>query len=691
MKKYTLAIITLALAFSASSQTLDRSIRPKPGPAPKIELGKTESFTLPNGLRVFVVENHKVPLISASIELDIKPELQGDMAGFHDIVGELLTAGTKTRSKDALDLAIDNIGATIKADEQSMYGTSLKRSQNMLLELMSDIAMNADFNQTELDKLKKQSLSGLAAAKNDPDAMLDNVTRAVNYGPQHPYGEIATEETINKITLDRCRKYYTTYWRPNIAYMAIVGDVTVAEIKPLIEKYFGRWQKATVPVASYTVPAPGGVTRVAMAPRDAAVQSVFNVTYPIDLEPGQPDVIKARVANSVLGGGSQGRLFLNLREAHGWTYGSYSTIKEDDLIGSFTAYAKCRNAVTDSAVRETLKEMQRMREEPITQEELQNRITYMTGNFAINLENPQAVAQYAINIERYKMPKDYYTNYLRNLAAVTTADVQNVARKYIRPEAANIVVVGNSDEVAKKLEQFGPVSMYDNYGRSMAPSSRKAAPANVSAEDIRRKYVAAVGGEKAIAGIKDIKIVYGAEIQGTKITYTEAKSNGRLKKEVAAGEMVFQKSVYADGKGKMEMQGQSKDLSGEELAESKRDADIQAVLHPEQYGMKRTVVGMEKLNGEDHYVVETVDASGSKGKEYYQVSTGLLIRQADLMKTPQGEMPRIIEFSDYREVPGTGGYKIPYTIRQGTAAQELEFNVQSVDVNKGIPDSEFKF
>jgi hypothetical protein len=266
-----------------------------------------------------------------------------------------------------------------------------------------------------------------------------------------------------------------------------------------------------------------------------------------------------------------------------------------------------------------------------------------------------------------------------------------VARKYIRPEAANIVVVGNSDEVAKKLEQFGPVSMYDNYGRSMAPSSRKAAPANVSAEDIRRKYVAAVGGEKAIAGIKDIKIVYGAEIQGTKITYTEAKSNGRLKKEVAAGEMVFQKSVYADGKGKMEMQGQSKDLSGEELAESKRDADIQAVLHPEQYGMKRTVVGMEKLNGEDHYVVETVDASGSKGKEYYQVSTGLLIRQADLMKTPQGEMPRIIEFSDYREVPGTGGYKIPYTIRQGTAAQELEFNVQSVDVNKGIPDSEFKF
>src|SRR5690606_7323866 len=144
-----------------------------------------------------------------------------------------------------------NLGATIRADEKSMYGSSLKRNGSRLLELMADIAMNADFKQAELDKLKKQSLSGLAAAKNNPDAMLDNVTRAVNYGEKHPYGEIATEETINNITLDRCRKYYSTYWRPNVAYMAIVGDVTMAEVRPLIEKAFGKWQKSAVPVASY--------------------------------------------------------------------------------------------------------------------------------------------------------------------------------------------------------------------------------------------------------------------------------------------------------------------------------------------------------------------------------------------------------------------------------------------------------
>ena len=310
------------------------------------------------------------------------------MAGFHDIVGELITSGTKMRSKDALDLAIDNIGATIKADEESMFATSLKRNQTALLELMSDIVLHADFKQTELDKVKKQSLSGLAAAKNNPDAMLKNVTQAVNFGSGHPYGEVATEASVNAVSLERCKQYFGKYWRPNVAYMAIVGDVTSAEIKPLIDKFFGGWQKVDVPAATYTVQQPGGATRVALANRDAAVQSVFNVTYPINLEPGQPDVIKARVMNAVLGGGSQGRLFLNLREAHGWTYGSYSSIKEDDKVGSFTAYAKCRNAVTDSAIRETLAEMRRLQTEHLSDEDLQSRITNMDRPVCHQLGEP---------------------------------------------------------------------------------------------------------------------------------------------------------------------------------------------------------------------------------------------------------------------------------------------------------------
>ncbi|MEO6833049.1 MAG: pitrilysin family protein [Chitinophagaceae bacterium] len=690
MKKYIVLLAAFAIAGTAQAQKLDRSIRPKAEPAPKIELGKTETFTLPNGMKVFVVENHKVPLVSASIELDIRPDLQGDQAGFHDIVGQLLTSGTKTKSKDQIDLDIDNIGATIRADEESMYGKSLTRSKSELLALMADIAKNADFKQTELDKLKKQTLSGLAAAKNNPDAMLKNVTDAVNYGFNHPFGEVATEKTVENITLDRCDKYYQTYWRPNVAYMALVGDITLAEVKPLIEKYFGSWEKKDVPVATYKVPESNTHTKVAFTAKDPSVQSVFNVTYPLELKPGNPDVIKASVANAILGGGSQGRLFLNLRETHGWTYGSYSSIHQDDLIGNFTAYAKCRNAVTDSAITQTLVEMAKMRKDLVSKEDLGSRISYLTGNFAIGLENPQTVAQFAINIERYKMPKDYYTNYLKNLAAVTPEDVQKMAVKYINPETANIVVVGSND-IAKTLEKFGPVSNYDNYGQPAVAMTVSAVPANVTAESIRKNYITAVGGEAAINSVKNVKTVYQATVgQGMQLSISEFQDGKNLKREVAVNGNTVQKSVYADGKGFMEAQGQKRDMTAEELEEAKMSADLQAILHPETYGITRTVAGVVKGDNGDEYEVDTKEKDGTAGKEYYDVKTGLLMKQNSVKKTPQGEVPVSIQFMDYKEVPGANGFKIPYEIKRAVGPQEFDAKLTEIAVNKGVASSEFK-
>jgi predicted Zn-dependent peptidase len=569
MKKIILSIIAISVTAVSWAQTLDRSVRPKPGPAPEIKLGKTESFTLPNGLKVFVVENHKLPTIAASIELDIKPELEGDMTGYRDMMSELLTSGTKTRSNEQFNKEIDFIGANINASHDGLSASGLKKHQDKILELMADIAMNADFKQTELDKIKTRTLSGLEAEENEPDAMLSKVSAVLNYGKQHPYGEVATKETVSKISLDKARKYYSTYFRPNVAYMAIVGDVTMDEVKPLIEKYFGKWQKATVPVAKYSDPQPPATRKVSFVPRDAAVQSVINVTYPLDLKPGAPDVIKSRVANSILGGGSNGRLFLNLREKHGWTYGSYSSITQDDLKGSFTAYAKGRNAVTDSSVREIIAEMNKLRNEKVGSEELQNHIVNMSGAFAIGLENPGTVAQYAINIERYNMPKDYYKNYLKNLAAVTAEDVQTVARKYIDPNRAHLVVVGSKDEVPNTLVKYasnGKIDYYDTYGRTIQPAKTAAAPTGLTGDDVVKKYIAAIGGEKVINAIKDIKTVSTGEVQGLSLTVTEMKkAPAQLKFLMEGMGMVLQKKVFNGTTGYQESQGQKANLEGEDL------------------------------------------------------------------------------------------------------------------------------
>jgi len=293
MKKITLSILTLALATGAWAQTLDRSVKPKPGPAPEIKLGKTESFTLDNGMQVFVVENHKLPTIACTIELNVRPELEGDMAGYRDMMSELLLSGTTNRSKDKLNGEIDQIGARINVSDEGISGGGLKKYEEKIFDLMSDIVMNTNISAEELEKEKKKAISGLETTKNEPDAMVRNVSAVVNFGTNHPYGEVATSESLKNISLERCTHYYQTYFRPNVAYMAIVGDITVDEVKPLIEKYFGGWKKMSVPETNYTIPAltSNKLTKVAFAPRVAAVQSVVSVTYPVDLKPGTADVI----------------------------------------------------------------------------------------------------------------------------------------------------------------------------------------------------------------------------------------------------------------------------------------------------------------------------------------------------------------------------------------------------------------
>lgn len=693
MKKITLSILTIALALSAGAQSFDRSVRPKPGPAPEIKLGKTESFTLPNGLRVFVVENHKLPTIAVSIQLDIKPALEGDMTGYRQLMSDMLTSGTKTRSNEKLNEEIDFIGADINASDEGLFGSSLTKHEHKLMELMGDIAMNADFKQSELDKNKKRMKSGLEAEKNEPDAMLNNVSAVVNFGKAHPYGEVPTPETVDNITLDAVKKYYSTYFRPNVAYMAIVGDVTVKEIKPLVEKYFGGWQKADVPVAQYSNPTMPPSTSVAFVPREGAVQSVINVTYPIDLQPGAPDAIKARVVNSMLGGGSNGRLFLNLREKHGWTYGSYSSINPDDLKANFRAYAKCRNVVSDSSVAEILNEMNRIRDEQVPADELQNHLSNLSGSFAIALERPQTVAQYAINIERYNMPKDYYQNYLKNLNAVTVEDVQNTAKQYVDPAHAHIVVVGSKDDVAKTMSRFGKVLYYDNYGEPVSDKI-SAAPAGMTAADVMKKYIAAIGGEKAINNIKDIKTVSNASMsfggQQMNLTITEMKKTPSKSKTVVEGMgMVLDKKVLNGDKGYEEAQGKRMEMEADDIAEAKKDADISADLHPEKYGIKRTLKGMEKVNNADAYVVEVVDADGNKSTEYYDANTGLMVKHTQVEKQGDMAISVVSEYSDYKEVPGANGFKIPHSVKQSAGPQVVEAKVQTVEVNKNIPDTEF--
>ncbi|HET8574405.1 MAG TPA: insulinase family protein [Edaphocola sp.] len=728
MKKLFLSICAMALLTAAhAQQTLDRSIQPKPGPAPAINLKEPATFILSNGLKVFVVENHKMPIVTYSIQLDIRPELEGNKVGLHNFVGDMLTRGTTTMDKDAFDKAVDQLGASINASGSSIFGVSLSKYQDQLLTLMSDALLHPAFKQEELDKVIKQTKSGLIANENDADNMLSNVEGVVTYGKNHPYGEVMTLQTIQNVTLADCQQYYSTYFRPNVAYLAVVGDVTPEEAKTLVTKYFGSWEKADVPRTTYPKVSKPAQTTVDFVNRSGAVQSVIGITYPIDLQIGSADVIKAQAMNEILGGGSTGRLFQNLREKHGWTYGSYSSVSPDDIIGSVQVYAKCRNIVTDSSITEMLKEMNTIRSQAVDQAALDGVKNYMSGIFALRLESPQTIAQYAINIDRFDMPKDYYKNYLKNVAQVTTADVQAMAQKYILPNQAHIVVVGNTSEV-DKLKQFsadGKINYYDAYGNPVEPAVEKVVDGK-KIDDVMAMYINAMGGKTAIEGLKDLKVYANMKVRGNVVARintltispdkymqtmtpqanTGGAASGYADQGFAQQKAVDQqmdminkqikenssKTVIVGDKGYRERGSDKMDLNGEAIRPYQAEADLQSILHPEKYGISYELLGMDTAMGINCYTVSKVSNNGQdKAILYINNQNGQLVMKRELEDFGAKKVLTKRYYSDYQEVKSGNGYKIPFKIKVIYPQQdERDIEISSAKANSGIKDNKFK-
>ncbi len=687
MKNKVLILILMFFVSVYSYAQLDRSKKPEPGPAPEIKLGDYESFTLKNGLKVFIVTNNKLPLVAFNLVVDRDPVAEGKNAGYVDAAGQLLRTGTKTRTKDKLDEEIDFIGATLSTSSTGVYASSLKKHVNKLLDLMSDVVLNAQFKQEELDKIIKQTLSNLASAKDDPNAISDRVADAIFYGKDHPYGEVVSEETVNSITLEMCNQFYNTYFKPNISYLAIVGDISKAEAQKLAEKYFGKWQSKEIVKGSFPTPKAPLVNKVALIDRAASVQSVLNLGYPIDLKKGSEDAIKASVMNTILGGSFISRINKNLRETRGYTYGAGSALNADRLMGSFSVSTTVRNAVTDSAITQILEEMKKIRNAKVPDDELKLTQNYLTGSFARSLERPQTVANFAIDIERYGLPKDYYKNYLKNLNAVTPEDILAAAKKYVKPSNMHLVVVGNAADVAKNLLRFsitGKIDYYDIYGNNYDPNIKKV-PEGVTVDEVLNKYIEVTGGKENIEKVKDRTMKLTGSIQGMNVVVTiSQKYPNKLNQSIDAG--AFQQKTIFDGeKGKTEAMGQTTELNEDQVEEMKSNA-IDAALDYAKYGFTSELTSLETINGKDAYKVTLTSKVGKKSFQYYSVETGLLIRSISDVSTPQGKVTQTMDMADYREVQGV---KYPFKLSQSFGPQTIELTVTSIEVNTGLADELF--
>ncbi len=692
MKKVILSIYVFLFAAVALQAQVDRSKRPDAGPARAPEIGAYEMFQLKNGLKVFVVEDHKLPRLNMSLILDIDPIAEGEKAGYVSMAGDMIGRGTVNRTKEELDKEVDFIGARLSSSATGVNVNGLSKYTEKLVELMADVALNPSMTQEEFEKAKEQFLSGIESNKDDASAIMGNVYNALTFGKNHPYGELVTEETVNAITLDDCKAYHQTYFKPNVAYIAIIGDVKVKSVKKLIKKYFGEWEAGEVPTFNYELPAGNEKTSIAFVDRQASVQSVIRIGNPMVLLPGDADIDALRVMNQILGGGSSGRLYMNLREDKGYTYGAYSSWGTDELVSSFYAFAQVRNEVTDSAIQEFLFELDRIRTGNVTETEMQLAKASISGSFGRSLEQPGTLAGFALNIARYGLPADYYQNYLKRLEAVTAEDIKRVAEKYIAAENLLITIVGKGQEVAPTLERFGSIAYYDIYANPTEAPSFLTMPEGVTAADVVNNYLTAIGGVDKLQKLTATQTIMQAEMAGlpAPITVTVAKKVPGYYVEIQEIPNMFkQKRLYAKGKGYAESpQGNSEIEDEEELAELERSASV--IVDELDYlneGYTVVLEGENILDGKAVYQLLVTTPSGDKKREYYDVTSGLKIREDQEMESPQGPITLTTIISSYREI---NGIKYPEEMLQDLGPQKLKITLMDVKTNKDVSMNLFK-
>lgn len=689
MKKFFSILSAILLLSGVAFAQLDRSVPPAARPAKPIQLTPYQSFTLDNGLKVFVIENHKIPRVSISLQLDNDPVMEGGKAGLLEMYGRLLGSGTTKRSKQELDEEIDFMGASFSTTSGGMFGSSLSKYTDKLAAIMSEVLLHPSFPEDELEKIRRQTLSGLEAAREEPSSISTNVSKVLNFGTGHPYGEVTRPETVNNVTVEDCIAYHKENMLPNNAYLAIVGDITLKEAKELAKKHFGSWKKGKVKSRTYPTPqAPDGL-KIAMVDRPQSVQSLIRITHPVVLKPYSKEEISVDVMNEILGGGFSARLMQNLRETYGYTYGVGSRIFSDKLVGRFTTNTSVRNEVTDSALVQYLYELNRIREDLVTEEELAAAKASLSGEFARSLERPQTIAGFAISTARYNLSPDFFKNYLTSIEKVTREDVLAAAKKYVTPTNTNVIVVGRAADVAEGLAAFGEVKYYDVYGNEVQPRDRTAIPEDLSAAFVIEKYLNSIGGGEKLSAIGSLEITYEGEISGQKIggRHLYASPNKFLVEMTMSG-MALSRSISDGEKVQVSQMGMTMPASDDKMLESLLNNHPFPELLYDEVGVEITLLGSDEVDGKEAFLIEIVKPDGSRSMQYFDAETGLKVREEQTVESPMGNMTITTDLLDYQDIGE--GILMPATTKQKVGPQTITMKTVEVLLNNGIEDSVFE-
>ncbi|HSB10404.1 MAG TPA: pitrilysin family protein [Blastocatellia bacterium] len=475
-------LTVLANAQAPQPQTSSKGLVVK-GKAPiskevlTVKLPKAYETKLSNGLQVIVLENHKLPTFSMQmVVLSGGLSDPADQHGAAQYTASLLREGTRTRSSKQIAEQADSLGATLTANsglsslDTRVQASGLTDNFDHIMELFADIILNPSFPADELSKFKTRALAQLRFQRSNPAFLAQEMFSRVMYG-SHPAARFSlTAEEIQRLSPEILQRFHAVYYKPNNALFAIVGDVKPAEVVAKLDKVFGAWPRGDVPQASIPKVSEPGPAKIYLINRASSVQTNL-ILGNLSIERTDPDYYALDVMNQVVGGGASARLFLNLREDKGYTYGAYSGFSASKYRGTFRANTEVRTEVTKGSMDELLYELKRIRDEKVAPEEFDRAKRTIIGSFAVQLESPQGLLGNIITQKLFGLPVDYWDTYTQKIAAITADDVQRVAKKYLDLGHLQIVAVGDASKIADVLKQFGTVEVYDTEGKPVKSSS----------------------------------------------------------------------------------------------------------------------------------------------------------------------------------------------------------------------------
>ena len=681
--------------FSSLYGQIDRSM-PEAGPAPEIEFKEPVTTTLSNNLTLMVVVNNKLPRASANLIIDNPPILDKAKSGIKDLVTANMGKGNKYQNKDEFIEEKDFMGSFMGYSSSGGSFSSLSRYFERSMTMFAQGAIYPIFSKEEFEKEKTKLIEALKIDEKNSASIARRVENVIAYGPNHPSSEYTTEATVSNIDFEDIQEYYDNYFKPNNAYLVVIGDVDLEKTISLAEKLFSGWEFSPTleemfdkgSVNEFSDPSISDITKIHVVDVPNASNIEINFQNVIDRKTSDQDYFSANVANRVLGAGPESRLFSVIREDKGYAYGAYSGLPTSYKSKTkFQARTTVRTEVADSAIVEMYNQLAIMRNTPISDEELSNVKSGYFGSFAMSMEEPTTIANQALSIRTENLPADFYKTFLSNLNNVTKDEVIESSKKFFLIDNAQIVVTGKIRDIIDNLENISlggnkvDVVYHDHYG-NISNKPDYSVDKSVTVAGVIDNYITAIGGLDKLKEVSSIESKFTANIQGTPLEgYSLKNDKNQSVFRITVMGQVMQKTVFNKYQGYNEVMGQKINITEDEL----EIAIIQSALFTEtklDYSAIE-LVGTSVVNDEEVYEVKITDNISA----FYSKISGLKLKEVTTLEVQGNAISNEIYFEDYQEVDGI---LFPGVQRILVGPQEIKFKVTSTKLNVQTSDSDFE-